>query len=297
MADPNPVPFQYAPPPSGGVKIPILFGAVIALAAANVYLFLQLDRTRTDLAKTREALSTEIANVRDSTSVTGQTNKRHTESVRDELETVRRQASMAAGQAKEEALKKAEELAAKLAAEQKRAEQQVASQFNAVKTDLQNSTAATQTKFGEVSTEIGAVKSDLGSTKQELDKTISDLKRTNGDLGVQSGLIATNGKELAALKAPGERNYFEFYLGKTKQPQKIGDISVLLKKVDTKKNKYTIEVLADDKTVEKRDKNLNEPVQFYTSKARQPYELVVNQVKKDNIVGYLAVPKVQTSRN
>ena len=61
-------------------------------------------------------------------------------------------------------------------------------------------------------------------------------------------------------------------------------------------HRFTIELLADDKRVEKKDKNLNEPVQFYVSKARQPYEIVVNEVKKDQIVGYLATPKVQTSR-
>ena len=86
-------------------------------------------------------------------------------------------------------------------------------------------------------------------------------------MGVQSGLIATNGSELAALKLRGERNYFEFKLGKTKQPQRVGDITLLLKKTDPKKNKYTVEVMADDKLTEKKDRNINEPVQFYTAKA------------------------------
>ena len=72
---------------------------------------------------------------------------------------------------------------------------------------------------------------------------------------------------------------------------------MLLKKTDPKKNKYTIELVADDKRVEKKDKNLNEPVQFYVAKARQPYEIVVNEVKKDQIVGYLTTPKVQSARN
>ena len=159
----------------------------------------------------------------------------------------------------------------------------------------QTATAAT-TKIGEVSTEVGTVKSDLSNTKAELDKTIANLKSVSGDLGVQSGLIATNGKELAALKALGERNYFEFNLGKTKQPQRVGDVMLQLKKADQKKNKYTVEITADDKRVEKKDKGVNEPVQFYTSKARQPYEMVVNEVKKDVIVGYLSTPKVQTGR-
>jgi hypothetical protein len=79
--------------------------------------------------------------------------------------------------------------------------------------------------------------------------------------------------------------------------QKVGDIQVTLKKVDTKRNRYTLDVRADDRLVEKRDKTINEPVQFYTSQARQPYELVVNQVQKDKVIGYLATPKVTLSRN
>ncbi len=123
------------------------------------------------------------------------------------------------------------------------------------------------------------------------------MKRVKGDLGEQSGLIATNGKELNALKALGERNYFEFRLAKQKNAQKVGDVAILLKRVDQKKNKFTIELTADDKKVEKKDKSINEPLQFYTSKARQPYEIVVNEVGKDLIVGYLATPKVQNARN
>jgi hypothetical protein len=143
---------------------------------------------------------------------------------------------------------------------------------------------------------VSSVKTEVASNKAELDKTIAQLHSTQGDLGVQSGLIATNGKELAALKALNDRNYFEFNLGKTKAPQRVGDILLQLKKADPKKNRYTFEVTADDKRTEKKDKGVNEPVQFYTSKARQPYEVVVNEVKKDQIVGYLATPKVQSGR-
>ena len=87
-----------------------------------------------------------------------------------------------------------------------------------------------------------------------------------GDLGVQSGLVATNGSELAALKRLGERNYFEFKLGKTKQPQRVGDITLLLKKADPKKNKYTVDVMADDKLTVKQDKSINEPVESTPAK-------------------------------
>lgn len=282
----------YAPQPSGsgGMKTAILIGAVVAMLAANVYLYLQLDRMRTEVAKLRETVLTEITNLRETSSVTSQTARRHLDSLKDELANARRQSSMAASQVKAEALKRADQIQAQIEAEQKRQQQQVASQLSEVK-------QSADTKIAEVSGDVTSVKSQLGMTQAELQKTIADLKQVTGDLGVQSGYIATNGKELAALKRLGERNYIEFNLAKAKQPQRVGDISILLKKTDPKRNRYTIEVLADDKTTEKKDRTINEPVQFYVAKARQPYEIVVNTVKKDQIVGYLAAPKDQVARN
>lgn len=287
---------QYVAPSGGSnVKIAILFGAVLALLAANVYLFLQLDQVRTEMGKSREALQSEIANLREASSVTAQTNRRTMENLRDELETARRQAAMAVGQAKTDAESKVLEINKRIEAEQKRAAADRAAMKSEIG-EVKKDTVETKEKLGAVGTEVGVVKSEVASTKSELDKTIAELKSVRGDLGVQSGLIATNGKELAALIAKGERNYFEFNLTKTKAPMKVGDIALLLKKADVKKNRYTVEVYADDKKTEKKDKTINEPLQFYTSKARIPYELVVNEVKKDNIVGYLATPKVTVAR-
>jgi hypothetical protein len=90
----------------------------------------------------------------------------------------------------------------------------------------------------------------------------------------------------------GERNYYEFTVSK-KQPVKVANMTLDLKKVDVKRNKYTVQVMADDKKIEKKDKTINEPVQMYVGGARQPYEIVVNEVKKDTIVGYISQPKVQ----
>ncbi len=274
------------------LKVAILFGAVIALLAANIYLFVQLDRVRTDLSKFRDSTLSEIANLREASTATTATHRKNLETMKEELEAARRQAAMSAGQAKAEAMKRAEQLNQALAEEQKRQEARMANQISEVR---QATTDATS-KIGEVDKDVTAVKTDLTSTKAELDKTIASLKRVNGDMGEMSGLIATNSKELSALRQLGERNYFEFDLKKTKAPQKIGDVAVLLKKTDAKKNKYTIDVIADDKRIEKKDKNANEPVQFYVAKARQPYELVVNEIGKDAIKGYLATPKVQQSR-
>jgi len=289
MSDP-----MYAPPShegGSGFKIPILFGIVIALVAANVYLFFQIDRVRTDISKMREAVQTELSNLREASSIDSQASRKSLETMRAELEAARRQADMAAGQAKEQATRRAEELARRLEEAQKRQTEEVKKEIGQV----HQAAAEASSRIGEVNTEVGNVKTQVAATKSELDKTISDLKRVTGDLGVQSGLIATNGRELAALKALGERNYFEFNLTKTKQPLRVADITLQLKNADQKRNRYTVDVVADDKKFEKKDKNINEPVQFYTTKYRQPYELVVNDIKKDRIVGYLSQPKVQAS--
>jgi hypothetical protein len=284
--------YTVPPPDSGGghgLKFAILFGAVVALIAANVYLFLQIDGLKQDVAKGNTAILDEVGKVRESHSVSTAAAKQNVETLKDELEAARRQAQMAVGQAKIDAERNADEIAKRLERQQKAVEQ-------SLRTEVSKVEQAATTKIGEVSTEVSAVKTDVSNTKAELDKTISDLKSTRGDLGVQSGLIATNSSELAALKKLGERNYFDINLGKTKAPVRIGDVLLQLKKTDQKKNRYTVDVVADDKKVEKKDKGVNEPVQFYTSKARQPYEIVINEVKKDQIVGYLATPKVQSAR-
>ena len=289
--------YSAPPPPHAGdhgwnLKTAILFGAVIALLFATIYLFIELDRTQSDFVKFRDTTLSEIARLRESSSVTTANSQKSLKTMREELEAAQRQASIAVGQAKTEAVEKARQLSAAVAEEQRRQNAKLSGDISEVK----QATTEASTKIGEVSTDVTGVKSDVAATKEELAKTVADLKRVNGDMGVMSGLVATNGKELDALKQLGDRNYFEFNLGKTKAPQKVGDIAVQLKNTDPKKNKFTITVIADDKTVEKKDKNVNEPVQFYVAKARQPYELVVNEVKKNQIVGYLSTPKVQQSR-
>lgn len=288
---PPPQPTYTIPSGDGGsgVKIAILFGAVLALIAANVYLFLQIDGLKQQLAQNQQVLVDELGKVRETSSVSAASARQKMDSLRDELEAARRQQQMAVGQAKVDATRHAEELARKLEQQQRAVEQAVRSEIKEVEQTASN-------RIGEVSSEVNTVRTEVSNTKGELDKTIASLKSVAGDLGVQSGLIATNSTELAALKALGERNYFEFNLTKTKQPQRVGDILVQLKRADQKRNRFTVDVVADDKRVEKKDRTVNEPIQFYTSKARQPYEMVVNAVGKDRIQGYLATPKVTLAR-
>jgi chromosome segregation ATPase len=146
-------------------------------------------------------------------------------------------------------------------------------------------------EVGSVKTDVGGVKADVAVTKASLETTIAQLQHTIGDLGVQSGLIANTRGDLEALKHKGDRQYYEFTLLKGAKPQAFSTVALQLKKTDPKRGKYTLNVTADDKSIEKKDKNQSEPVQFYTGRDHMLYELVAWTVDKNKITGYLSTPK------
>ena len=160
------------------------------------------------------------------------------------------------------------------------AQQQTAQQVTAVSGEVSN-----------VKTDVGGVKTDLSKTQSDLANAISQLTSMKGDLSDHSSLIARNHDELETLKHKGDRNYYEFTLAKG-QRKPVGTVSLELKKADSKKSRFTVMVFADDKQYEKKDRNLNEPLQFYAGKDPGLYEIVVNSVSgKNQVSGYLSTPK------
>ncbi len=173
--------------------------------------------------------------------------------------------------------------------------QQQESSAKELTAEQQKTQAAVQNVSGEVTgvkTDLTGAKTDIASTKTELEATKAKLEKAIGDLGVQSGLIAKNASELDTLKHRGDRNYFDF-TAKKNQRVPVSTVSLVLKKTDPKKSKFTLNVMADDKTIEKKDRNVNEPLQFYSGREKSLYELVVFSVDKDVITGYLSTPKAQ----
>jgi DNA repair exonuclease SbcCD ATPase subunit len=292
--------YSAEPQQRSGLATALVAGAMIALLAAVVYLFVQMDHLQTDMAKMKEQFNNELTTQKDATSVATAAHQKRIDTLKEELDAARTQLSaetkQMSAQAKLEASAHADALTKQIEAEETQLKQAQVAQAAEIGTVKESATAA-NAKIADVSTDVGGVKTNLSATQAELQKTIAALKSTQGDLGVQSGLIATNGSELAALKLRGERNYTDIKLGKTKKAVKFADITLLLKDADTKRNRYTVQVMADDKLTEKKDKSINEPVQFYTAKGGHiPYELVINQVNKNEIVGYLATPKVEATR-
>ena len=166
--------------------------------------------------------------------------------------------------------------AAKLAQAQQSAEKQIGD----VSSDVAN-----------VKTDVGGVKTDVASTRGDLDATKAQMQSMKGDEGVMSGLIATNASQLEELKHKGDRTYVEFTLQKGAKPTLLSPVKLKLVKVDDKHARFSLVVSSDDRDIEKKDKTLDEPVQFYSGKDPALFEIVVNNIEKNKVSGYLSMPK------
>lgn len=264
----------------------------VALTASNLYLLVTTAQTQDELARVRASIRSEVRMAQADSMTRDALLGKTMDILRQQIAETGARSFRAVGAAQERAAKDArtysDQWAARLAEEQKAQMERhrlLSSQLGEM------SEASTET-----ASRVSGIASDVTQVRHDMDRTLQELRSMRGDLGVQSGLIATNAKELAALRALGEKYYLEFTLTKTKDPQRVGDVALQLRKSDLKSNRFTIDLFANDRKVQKKDRNVNEPVQFYVSGTRTPYEIVVNEVRNDRIIGYLAAPKQRDAR-
>ena len=229
-----------------------------------------------------QSFKTGLTNLRDASSVTTAAQQRHLETLKEELEAARTslhdQARTMSAQAKAEATARAEQLARQIEAEQAKVQQQVSSEIS----DVKQSATAANAKIADVSTDVGNVKTQVSATQAELQKTIADLKSARAIWACRaawsppmarnwppSSASASATTSTSSSARPSSRN--------------VSAISRCCSRMPTSRRTGTrVQVMADDKLTEKKDKSINEPVQFYTTKGgRLPYELVINQVAEE----------------
>jgi len=254
--------------------IAVLFGVVIAaLAVIGIAGYSMQSRLSQDLAKQQDQNKILSAQL-------DQANSRIAD-LKSKMEITTQRVGLTQSE-----LAQAKSRAESIRKEQQTSDQKLTAQLGQVQKESEE-------KIGAVASEVGGAKKDIEATKTDLEATKGKLERSLGDMNVMSGLIAHNRDDLEDLKRRGDRNYYEFTLQKTKTPQRVGPVQMSLNKTEPKKAKYTVTVIADDKTIEKKDKTSGEPVQFYVkgSSRMAPYEIVVFDVGKNQITGYLATPK------
>lgn len=262
--------------------------AIVALAATCGFLWRDLNRVQEQVVELSSALETQVASVREVSAMEAGKANRELEALREDFAAAMKTAQSSVGRAKVEAKRHAERLAAELADKQEAQRAEIAEQLSEIEDE-------TSTRFEEVSTNVSDVQATVATHSETLSGVSDNLRMVRGDLGVMSGRIATNADELQYLRELGERNYFEFDIAKSAdEPIKVGnDVRIDLRHTDDGKNRFTMDVFADDKRISKKNRTVNEPIQFYVGgRGGLPYEIVVNKVEKGRIVGYLSTPKV-----
>ncbi len=261
---------------------PVVIAVLVILAVSNFIVFYELSAARKQFDQQLASLKSELKErtaVLERRLATGE--ERHND-LRGEVLVTREKLGMT-----QRDLNRAASLAQALKQEQQQAYAKIG-QVGQQVTSLREESGA---QLGALSGEVSTAKSDIVATRKELEQTRIQLTSAIGDITKAHTLIARNHDELMELKRRGERNYFEFDLPKERQPRRVADISLLLKKADPKRQRYTLEVIAEDSRTEKKDKTVNEPVQLYAGRSRALYEIVVNRVGKDRVSGYVATPK------
>ena len=297
MASYDPIPEV---PEEAGTSLDRILTIVLVVVVAcsvglSIYLFLEVRSAQAEIA----SLSQQLGKYEEQFSKLAETEGRIDETLQKSTRDFESRVARAEKQILESAEGTQQRFLGRTRRLAKEIEQQGAEQKTAITTvdqkveKLSAQAQEAEARVGSLVNEVDGVKSDVEKNREALQKTIGELTSVKGDLGVKSGLIATNAAELEALQKLGHRNYHAFDITKSQHSQRVGSIDIRLKKASRKRNRYTMELLVDDKKVEKKNRTLLEPVQFYVAGARIPHEIVVSKIQKNRVVGYLSSPKAK----
>lgn len=268
----------------------ILLGVVIAvLVGANVYLLSRVEGLEAETAHLQVTMEEQIGGVEETSSLYAGQSRREMEALRQEIEKAREEA---AGRAAREAQRQSSRVAKTLSEQQQRQQNELMTGVHDARTIADEANGGVKV----VRNDLMSVKAEVEDTNTHLHETASLLDQTASDLGEISGLVSDNRSEIVSLRKLTDRNRVNFSLAKSKDLQRVADIQLRLRDTDIKHNKFTIEILADDRKFVKKNRHVAEPVVFYMGDAQQPYELVITSMKKGAVSGYLARPQVQMAR-
>jgi DNA repair exonuclease SbcCD ATPase subunit len=253
----------------------------LVIIGGLIYLARGIQAGKQELKETQE----QLASLRKDLAAAANKAEHSLELLREDFTVVRNKLGVTQSQ-----LDQSREVAAKLKAEQESQVKQLNAKISQ-KADSQQLSQFQQeasSKLGAVTADVSQVRTDVDTTRKELEGTRRDLSDVKETL---SQAIAKNHDELQQLRMKGERNFYEFDIQKKKGPMLVGDLRIGILKTDQKKKKYDMRIVVDDNSLDKKDRTVNEPIQFLVGRTKLRYEIVVNDVQKDRIVGYLSTPK------
>jgi chromosome segregation ATPase len=270
---------------SGGKAWKIVGGIAIAgLIGFNVHLMNKMSDIEASSQSESAAMTAEVSDLQATLSAQKGEHQREISALQESVETTKAEA---AARARSEASRRSDELAKTIAAKQREQQDMFLTEIGSVRGE----TDTNRKGIEDVNTQVVGVQGELDKTRENLSETADLLASTQKDVDGISGRVGDHDAAIERLKMQGQRDVTKFQLPVSKERTKVEAIQMRVKDIDYKKNRYTLEVLADDKVVTHKDRLLNEPVEFYVMGVAQPYEVVVTDIERNQVTGYLATPK------
>jgi predicted nucleic acid-binding Zn-ribbon protein len=292
----GPTSHRPAPQERGLIPEPLKVALIIVLLLAVVYLFY-------DGSQYRKSVQAELDKISDQVKALESNNKRGEATLSSQISSLKGEivgTQEAVGSTKAELKKTTAQIQAEGQKTKSELSEALATKADSSLVDakVQAAKSEAEHKFSQVNTEVGGVKTQVSAVKTDLETTRRDLEGTQRQIvdvrDSLSAAVAKNSTELSQLRLKGERDYFEFSIPKKGQLTKVEDIRLILTKTDPKKGQFSLKVIVDDSQLEKKDRFLNEPIQFLVGQHRVRYEIVINSIQKDKAEGYLSIPKDKT---
>ena len=265
--------------------------AVAALIGLNVHLMNKVGAIETSTQSERSAMTAEVSDLEAALSAQRGAHQREISALQQSVEKTKAEA---ANRARSEARRGADQLSKLIAQKEREQQDMFLTEIGSVRGEADINRKGIE----DVSTRVVGVQGELDQTRQSLNETADLLVSTQTDVDVISGRVGAHEAAIERLKMQGQRDVTQFQLPVAKQRTKVQTVHMRVKDIYFKKNRYTLEVMADDKVVTHKDRLLNQPVEFYVTGAAQPYEVVVTDIERNQVTGYLATPKFkQLARN
>jgi chromosome segregation ATPase len=258
--------------------------AIAALIGFNVYLMNKVGDIETSSQSERAAMTAEVSDLEAALSAQTGAHEREISALQDSVEKTKAEA---ADRARAETRRSADQLSKLIAQKEREQQDRFLSEIGTVRGE----TDTNRKGIEDVSTRVVGVQGELDQTRESLNETAELLAGTQKDVDGISGRVGTHEAAIERLKMQGQRDVTKFQLPVSKERTKVETVQMRVKDIDYKKNRYTLEVMADDRIVTHKDRLLNQPVEFYVTGVAQPYEVVVTDIERDQVTGYLATPK------
>lgn len=282
---------EYQAQDTGKTAKILLVAFIVAAVGFNVFLMSKMGAIEDSAQQQRVALETKIADLEGRLEAANGARMHELAAIETQLDKARKEA---ASRSRSEAKRQSDRVAKTLAQQQREQQDMFLTEISGVR----GAADANRDGIADVDSKVDRVQNGVDENREGLAETADLVRGAQGEIDSVAGRVDFNASAIARLRRMGENEVVRFELLKSKNRTRVENVQLRLRDVSANKNRYSIEILADDELIVQKNRYRNEPVEFYVTGARRPYEIVVTEVEKDRVSGYLAKPtEVEVASN